>query len=191
MVALVDLTATTHSVSSSGVSFPQTLLGLLEPSPRHGYDLKREYDARFGQQRPVKPGQVYSTLSRLLRDGAVSVVGVDRVDGPDRTTYALTADGVTHLEKWLAEPEDATPYLQSTVYTKVVLALLSGRSADRILEAQRNAHLAVMRELTERKRDADLAATLACDFSLFHLEADIRWLKHTTARLNHLAQELS
>lgn len=173
------------------MSFPQTLLGLLEPAPRHGYDLKREYDARFGQQRPVKPAQVYSTLSRLLRDGAVSVVGVERVDGPDRTTYALTAEGVTHLEQWLAEPEDAKPYLQSTVYTKVVLALLSGRPADRILDGQRTAHLAVMRELTARKRGAGLTTTLACDFSLFHLEADLRWLEHTAARLTRLAQELS
>lgn len=173
------------------MSFPQTLLGLLEPAPRHGYDLKREYDARFGQQRAVKPAQVYSTLSRLLRDGDVSVVGVERVDGPDRTTYALTADGVTHLEGWLSEPEDATPYLQSTVYTKVVLALLSGRPAGEILDRQRAAHLAVMRELTDRKRDADLATTLACDFSLFHLEADNRWLRHTAARLTGLAQELS
>lgn len=173
------------------MSFPQTMLGLLEPAPRHGYDLKREYDARFGQQRPVKPAQVYSTLSRLLRDGAVSVVGVDRAGGPDRTTYALTADGVTHLEQWLSEPEGATPYLQSTVYTKVVLALLSGRPADRILDAQRTAHLAVMRELTQRKRGAGLTTTLACDFSLFHLEADLRWLEHTAARLTRLAQELS
>ena len=173
------------------MSFSQTLLGLLEPAPRHGYDLKREYDARFGLQRPVKPAQVYSTLSRLLRDGVVSIVGIDRVDGPDRTTYALTADGVTHLEQWLAEPEDATPYLQSTVYTKIILALLSGRPADRILDGQRTAHLAVMRELTGRKRGAGLTTTLACDFSLFHLEADLRWLEHTAARLTRLAQELS
>lgn len=48
--------------------------------------------------------------------------------------YALTPEGVVHLEKWLAEAEDATPYLQSTVYTKVVLARLSGRSADQILD---------------------------------------------------------
>jgi putative ABC transport system ATP-binding protein len=35
-----------------------------------------------------------------------------------------------------------------------------------------------MRELTDRKRGAALTTTLACDFSLFHLEADLRWLEH-------------
>jgi DNA-binding PadR family transcriptional regulator len=173
------------------MALPQTLLGLLEPAPRHGYDLKREYDAAFGAQHPVKRGQVYATLGRLLRDGEITVVGVDRVDGPDRTFYALTAGGVTHLERWLAEPEPVTPFLQSVVYTKVVLALRSGRPAEQILHGQRAAHLVVMRELTERKRGADLATTLACDFTLFHLEADLRWVEHTAARLDRLARELS
>lgn len=173
------------------MSLPETLLGLLEPAPRHGYDLKREYDARFGEQRPVKPAQVYATLGRLLRDGAITVVGVERVDGPDRTSYALTADGVTSLETWLAEPEQATPYLQSTVFTKVVLSLLSGRSAAQVLDGQRTAHLQVMRELTARKKGADLTTTLACDFTLFHLEADLRWVEHTAARLDRLRAALA
>ncbi len=173
------------------MALPQTLLGLLEPAPRHGYDLKREYDVRFGEQHPVRPAQVYSTLSRLLRDGEIEVFSIDRGDGPDRTTYALTADGVTHLEKWLAEPEQATPYLQSTVYTKVVLALGSGRSAEQVLDTQRAAHLTVMRALTDRKRGAPLPVALACDFTIFHLEADLRWIEHTGARLSRLAKELS
>ena len=170
------------------MSLPHTLLGLLERSPRHGYELKREYDQRFGEQHPVKPARVYSTLGRLLRDGDVQVVRVDRGEGPDRTTYALTPDGVTHLEQWLTEPEDATPYLHSVVYTKVVLALLSGRPAEQVVDTQRAAHLTVMRELTERRRGADLTTTLACDFTIFHLEADLRWLDHTTARLARLAR---
>ena len=173
------------------MSLSQTLLGLLEPAPRHGYDLKREYDARFGEQRPVKSAQVYATLGRLLRDGQVTVVGTERVDGPDRTSYALSSEGVTHLERWLAEPETSTPYLQSVVYIKVVLALRSGRSAEQILDVQREAHLTVMRDLTARKRGAALATVLAFDFTLFHLEADLRWLEHTAARLHHLAEELS
>jgi DNA-binding PadR family transcriptional regulator len=180
-------------VSSLLVSLSHTLLGLLEAAPRHGYELTREYDTCFGLgvRRPVKRAQVYAALGRLLRDGEIAVVGVDRAGGPDRTVYALTPDGVTDLERWLVEPEDATPYLQSVVYTKVVLALRSGRPARQVLTAQRSAHLQVMRELTAAKRGADLATTLAADFTLFHLEADLRWIEHTSARLDRLARELA
>ena len=170
---------------------PDTLLALLEPRPRHGYELKREYDQRFGIQRPVKPAQIYATLGRLHRDGHIRVESVDRVDGPDRTTYALTDDGVTRLEHWIAQPEDATPYLQSEVYVKVVIALRSGRPATQVLDSQRVAHIAVMRDLTGAKKTADLASTLAIDHTLFHLEADLRWLTHTAARLDRLAEELT
>ena len=52
------------------MSIGLTLLGLLETGPRHGYDLKRAYDEHFGQDRPLHYGQVYSTLSRLLRQAA-------------------------------------------------------------------------------------------------------------------------
>lgn len=173
------------------MSLPLTLLGLLEVEPRHGYDLRREYDVRFGEQRPVKSGQVYATLGRLLRDGDITVVGTERVDGPERTSYALTEDGVTHLGRWFAEPETSTPFVQSVVYVKVVLALRSGRPAEQILDIQREAHLTVMREQTARKRGAPLATVLACDFTLFHLEADLRWIEHTAARMHRLAEELS
>ena len=40
-------------------------LGLLEGSSRHGYDLKRSYDRRFGEVKPIRFGQVYRTLSQL------------------------------------------------------------------------------------------------------------------------------
>src|SRR3954468_15377732 len=33
---------------SRRVNVPTTLLGLLEPEPSHGYELKREYDEMFG-----------------------------------------------------------------------------------------------------------------------------------------------
>ncbi|MEJ3745958.1 PadR family transcriptional regulator [Actinomycetes bacterium KLBMP 9797] len=173
------------------MTIAETLLGLLEAAPRHGYDLRREYDAWFGERRPVKPAQVYATLGRLSRDGDIHVVAVEQAAGPERTRYALSPLGVTRLERWLATPESHTPYLQSVVFVKVLLALRSGRPADRLLDAQRTAHLAAMRELTRRKSGADLATVLACDFTLFHLEADLRWLKHTAARLDHLAKELS
>ncbi|WP_019634280.1 PadR family transcriptional regulator [Actinomadura atramentaria] len=172
------------------MSIGHTLLGLLETGPRHGYDLKQSYDARFGQDRPLHYGQVYSTLSRLLKNGLVEVDGVEHGGGPDRKRYAVTAAGVTDVEDWLARPEKPEPYLQNTLYTKVVLALLTGRGAAELLDAQRAEHLRLMRELTRRKSGGGLADQLICDHALFHLEADLRWLELTAARLDRLAAEV-
>jgi DNA-binding PadR family transcriptional regulator len=173
------------------MSVGQTFLGLLEAGPRHGYDLKRAYDERFGHDRPMHYGQVYSTLSRLLRHGLVEVDGVEPGGGPERKRYAITEAGVTDVERWLAQPEKPEPYLQSTLYTKVVLALLTGRGPEAILDAQRAEHLRMMRELTRRKSAGDLADQLICDHALFHLEADLRWLELTAARLDRLAAEVA
>ncbi|MFI9205352.1 PadR family transcriptional regulator [Streptomyces sp. NPDC053048] len=169
------------------MSIGHALLGLLEGGPRHGYDLKRAFDERFGQDRPLHYGQVYSTMSRLLRNGLVEVEGIEPGGGPERKRYAITDAGITDVEQWLAQPEKPEPYLQSTLYTKVVLALLTGRDAADLLDAQRAEHLRLMRELTRRKRDGDLADQLICDHALFHLEADLRWLELTAARLDQLA----
>lgn len=170
------------------MSIPQALLGLLESGPRHGYELKRAYDEQFGQDRPLAYGQVYATLSRLLRNGMVEVAGVEQGDGPDRKRYMITDDGVSDVERWLATPERPELHLHNTMYTKVVLALLSRRPANEVLDVQRTAHLKLMRSLTTRKRDGDLADQLVCDHALFHLEADLRWLELTAARLDDLAQ---
>ncbi|MGA8114754.1 MAG: PadR family transcriptional regulator [Actinocatenispora sp.] len=172
------------------MSIGLTLLGLLEAGPRHGYDLKRAYDERFGQDHPLHYGQVYSTLSRLLKNDLVEFEGVEPGSGPERKRYAITDAGVTDVDRWLAQPEAPEPYLQNTLYTKVVLALLTGRSAADILDTQRSEHLRLMRTLTRRKTDGDLADQLICDHALFHLEADLRWLELTTARLDELAKEV-
>ncbi|MFF5564431.1 PadR family transcriptional regulator [Streptomyces sp. NPDC012623] len=172
------------------MSIGHTLLGLLESGPRHGYDLKRAFDVQFGHDRPLHYGQVYSTMSRLLKNGLVVVDGVESDGGPERKRYAITDAGITDVEQWLAQPENPDPYLQSTLYTKVVIALLTGRGAAELLDIQRAEHLRAMRDLTARKRVGDLADRLICDHALFHLEADLRWLELTAARLERLAAEV-
>ncbi|MEP7022542.1 MAG: PadR family transcriptional regulator [Actinomycetota bacterium] len=173
------------------MNLPGALLGLLEPEPSHGYELKRAYDSHFGHQRALPYGQVYATLGRLERDGLVIVEGTEPGAGPERKRYAITAAGVTSLEEWLARPEDPDPHLQPVLYAKVVLALLSGRPAGQFLDTQRAAHLRRMRDLTAQRRVGGLAAKLVADYALFHLEADLRWIDLTAARLAQLAQEVS
>ena len=48
-----------------------------------------------------------------------------------------------------------------------------------------------MRELTKRKAHGDLADQLICDHALFHLEADLRWLELTAARLGQLKRAVT
>jgi DNA-binding PadR family transcriptional regulator len=173
------------------MSISKTFLGLLEAGPSHGYDLKREYDARFGIDRPVAYGQVYATLSRLLKHGFVTVESVGPGEGPDRKRYAITEDGVAEMEAWMSTPEKPDLYLHSTLYAKVVLAVTSGRPAAEVLDVQRTEHLRLMRELTARKANGSLADQLICDHALLHLEADLRWLELTADRLDELAAQVT
>jgi len=168
---------------------PVTLLGLLEREPSHGYDLKRDYDVLFGRGRPLPFGQVYATLARLARDGKVVVGPSEPGAGPDRKRYAITDDGVVEVEAWLAEPVEPEPHLQTVLFAKVTLALVLGRPAERYLDAQRSAHLQRMRALTEMRRGGVVDALLA-DYGLFHLEADLRWIDITAARLETLSEEV-
>lgn len=180
----------TH-VYGQAMSLGHTILGLLERQPSHGYDLKRAYDQRFGHDRALPYGQVYATLSRLLKTGLIEVESVEPGEGPERKRYAITDAGTAEVQRWFSRPEPARPQLRSTLCTKVVLALLTGRQAAEVLDAQRGEHLRLVAELTRRESEGDLVAQLVRDHALLHLEADLRWLELTTARLDELAVGLA
>jgi DNA-binding PadR family transcriptional regulator len=170
------------------VSVPLTLLGLLEREPSHGYELKRDYDAFFGRGKPLPFGQVYATLGRLSRDGKVTAGDAEPGDGPDRKRYAITDTGRHDVDAWLADPVEPEPHLQTVLFAKVTLALMLGKPAEAYLDAQRAAHLRRMQQLTQLKRTGPLVDVLLADHALFHLEADLRWIDLTSARLAELAE---
>jgi DNA-binding PadR family transcriptional regulator len=169
------------------MTVPLTLLGLLEREPSHGYDLKRDYDVFFGRGKPLPFGQLYATLGRLARDGKVAAGDPEPGAGPERKRYVITEQGVTEVEAWLTEPVEPEPHLQTVLFAKVMLALMTGRPAEIYLDTQRAAHLQRMRELTELKHTDNLVDALLADHGLFHLEADLRWIDLTAARLDALA----
>jgi DNA-binding PadR family transcriptional regulator len=173
------------------VTITYALLGLLEGTSRHGYDLKQSYDRRFGAAKPIRFGQVYRVLAQLERDRRIEIVGVEAGAGPDRKRYSITHEGVTDLDAWLSVPEEPQPQLQTVLFTKVVLALMSGRPARDYLDAQRAKHLAAMKALTAARRTAvSTQDALLFDYQLFHIEADLRWLDHAETRLSALAEEV-
>jgi DNA-binding PadR family transcriptional regulator len=173
------------------VTTQYALLGLLDAAPHHGYDLKLAFDRVLSPQRPLPFGQVYATLARLERDGRVSVEGVERVDGPDRKRYAITEEGRLALRRWLREPLRPEPHLQAELYERVVLAILLELPLDDLIDSQRRAHLERMRQLTALRRTAPLPTALLADYATFHLEADLRWLELTAARVDDLRAHLA
>jgi DNA-binding PadR family transcriptional regulator len=172
------------------MSVPLTLLGLLERESSYGYDLKRDYDAYFGWGRSLPFGQVYATLSRLARDGKVTAGRAEPGAGPDRKRYAITELGAKEVEEWLTTPIEPEPHLQTLLFSKVVLSLILGRSARIYLDTQRAAHMERMRQLTELRRSAGAIEALLADHGLFHLEADLRWIDLTEARLASIAKAI-
>jgi DNA-binding PadR family transcriptional regulator len=170
------------------VSVSLTFLGLLEREPSYGYDLKRAYDSYFARGKPLSFGQVYTTLARLARDGKAVAGPPEHGDGPDRKRYSITAAGMAEVDTWLTTPAEPEPHLQPVLFAKVTLALMLGRPADSYLDAQRFAHLKRMQELTQLKGTGSLPDTLLADYGLFHLEADLRWIDITAARLSELRE---
>ncbi|GAA1415543.1 PadR family transcriptional regulator [Streptomyces thermospinosisporus] len=168
------------------------LLGLLASGPSHGYDLKRRHDERFPQARPLAYGQVYTTLQRLVRDGLAEIEGTDADGGPERTMYRSTEEGARELARWAGEITPPAPFVANEIFAKVVLSILSGGDPAAYLRAQRAAHMARMRELTALKsaKGADLATVLSADYALNHLDADLRWMNTTAARLASLTAEV-
>ncbi|HET8670741.1 MAG TPA: PadR family transcriptional regulator [Candidatus Saccharimonadales bacterium] len=166
------------------------MLGILGQKAGYGYELKQRYDSYFGREKPLAFGQVYATLSRLLRDNKIAEEATERAGGPERKKYAITTQGRKDLEVWLAQPEPVHADSQSVLLTKVMTGILLNRSPLTFLDTQRSQHIARMRELTHARQSSDLALKLQADLALFHLEADLRWIDATEARLGALTKEI-
>jgi DNA-binding PadR family transcriptional regulator len=176
------------------VSTSFVLLGLLTRGAKHGYELKREHDARLPGTKPLAYGQVYATLTRLIRDGLIREADQEQEAGPERTTYGLTDAGRAALAEWLSKVEEPAPFVQSMLMAKVIVALFGSHDAQgarQYLASQREAHLARMRTLTAAKARGSIGEVVAADYAIRHLDADIQWMQTTLDRVEQLHREVA
>ncbi len=165
------------------------LLALLIPGPRHGYDLKRAHDEWFTGLRPLAFGQVYSTLSRLQRDGLIDVAQTETAEGPERTMYELTAEGRTRAQAWLAEPVDPSGpggAPADELIRKTLAAYHLRSDPGGLVARQRSVHLKAIRALEPDGGQESLGSAVTRDHRRQHLDADLRWLEATGERLRSL-----
>lgn len=175
------------------MSIRHGLLALLAEGPSYGYQLRARLEARTGGTWPLNIGQVYTTLSRLQRDGLAGAAGED--DGADsgHATYRITDTGRTTVAEWFASPVERTSPARDELAIKLALAV-SSPMADvrRVVQVQRSSTMRTLQELTRLKvradAESDLAWLLVLDALVFQAEAEIRWLDHCETRLARAAR---
>lgn len=173
------------------MSVRQALLALLEQEPMYGYQLRLAFEQRTGSTWPLNVGQVYTTLTRLERDGLVEEAGED-ADG--RAVYRLTGAGHEEVAAWFTTPVARTQPPRDELAIKLALAVsVPGVDIGTVIQQQRSATMSALQDYTRLKRraagDADLAWSLVLDSLIFSAEAEMRWLDHCEARLRRAALE--
>ena len=164
------------------------LLALLANGPAHGYELKLAMEQRFGAVLgPLNAGQIYTTLSRLERDGLVDDDAVAQNGRPNKRVYRLTEQGRVELRGWVA---DSTPQtrLKDDFFIKLVLAR-AAQIADplELIDRQRAAYLQALRDLDDvaAQANGDETAALLVEGAALHLEADLKWLDLCEQRMTN------
>jgi len=176
------------------MSVKQALLALLEQEPMYGYQLRVEFEQRTGATWPLNVGQVYTTLTRLHRDGLVEAAGADE-DGHER--WRLTPAGREEVATWFTTPVARTQPPRDELAIKLALAVtVPGVDVGTVIQQQRGATMRALQDYTRLKRTgptsgerSDLAWSLVLESLVFAAEAEIRWLDHCEARLRRAAVE--
>lgn len=167
------------------MSIKYGLLALLEREPMYGYQLRSEFERSTGATWPLNIGQVYTTLSRLHRDGLVEETGESDEQG--KVVYRLTDTGRDDLARWFTTPVTQDDRPRDELAIKVALAVTTpGVDARAVVQAQRTATVRYLQELTRLKAGAgeeDMAWLLVLDSMIFRSEAEVRWLDHSETRL--------
>ncbi len=170
------------------MSVRHALLALLSEGPKYGLQLRQEFEARTGEVWPLNVGQVYMTLQRLERDGMVeSDPGGE--DGPQKG-YRLTGPGREQLIEWLGPPPDTAVPPRDELVIKVLIALrVPGIDIIELVQSHRKQLVGMMQYFTHLKEDAnddEIGFLVVADAEIFRLDALIRWLDATEARLQQL-----
>ncbi|WP_329456817.1 PadR family transcriptional regulator [Streptomyces sp. NBC_01497] len=176
------------------MSIRHGLLALLEEGPRYGSQLRSDFESRTGATWPLNVGQVYTTLSRLERDGMVVHEGADDAG---HTVYTITDLGRDELASWFRTPVDRNNPPRDELAIKLAMAVgTPGVDIREVIQAQRHHTLQAMQDYTRLKAQAleppprardEVAWLLVLEQLIFQTEAEARWLDHCEARLVRLS----
>ncbi|MDT4938513.1 MAG: hypothetical protein QOG80_2184 [Pseudonocardiales bacterium] len=162
------------------------VLGLLNESPMHGYELRKRLATLLGAFRAFSYGSLYPTLRRLSEAGWISEEApIEAGPGVSRSrrgkrVYRLTADGKEHLAELLGEvgPDafddegfGARLAFFAQTRSEIRLQVLEGRR--RRVEEQREGMRSALARTGER---LDRYTRELHEHGLESVDREVRWL---------------
>ena len=177
-----------RSAKRSGV-LELAVLGLLDQSPMHGYELRKRLSGVLGTFHAISYGSLYPCLKDLVARGWLVEDGEGEATGLSgkraRIVYRLTAEGKEHFQQLIAE---AGPDTWEDERFGVRLAFFGRTEASvrmRILEGRRSRleeRLDTLRQSLARSRERLDSYTLELQqHGLDSVEREVRWLDELIA----------
>jgi DNA-binding PadR family transcriptional regulator len=163
------------------------VLGLLNETPMHGYELRKRLNSMLGAFRAFGYGSLYPCLKLLLAQGLIAEEGTAKALSGRRSkiVYQLTADGKERLEQLLSE---SGPAAWDDDGFGVHFAFFGQTQAEirlRILEGRRSRleeRLDGVRGAMARTRERMDSYTLELHrHGLESVEREVRWLNELIA----------
>lgn len=161
------------------------ILTLLSLKKHHGYELKIELDSLLGLKAKINPGQIYTTLDRLMRDELVSS---PEIDEQERKLFSIGPKGEEELTNWLLEPVVYQSTKDDFFFKWSCARRIQFTQEEQMLMQQKTVIVKEVMELTKQKTDllfdGEERKYLLVTGALLHLEADLNWLNQVMNRLN-------
>jgi DNA-binding PadR family transcriptional regulator len=163
---------------SKGATLELAVLGLLQESPLHGYELRKRLNLLLGWTRLLSYGSLYPALKRMLRAGWITEVATSNaVSRRQRIVYQITPAGI---EFFTSEITEAGPTAWEDETFNMRFAFFSRTNADvrlRILEGRRQR----LQERLDRARSLygggdDRYVSELRRHSIESVEREVRWL---------------
>ena len=167
-----------------GAALELAVLGMLQDSPMHGYELRKRLNALLGWSRVLSYGTLYPCLKALLKAGHIESEDVPAVPGRTsrrtRIVYKLTPTGKEYLVDLLAQSGPSAWDDDNFGVRFAFFARTDSRTRVRILEGRRSRleeRVENVRTSLARSRERLDAYTLELQrHGLEAAEHELRWL---------------
>jgi PadR family transcriptional regulator AphA len=170
------------------------LLGLLDQSPAHGYELHQRLHRDLNQIWQLSQSQIYNILNRLEKQAYIRGTILEQDKLPAKRCFELTASGKTHFESWLFAPSPASVRaIRVEFTTRLFFAAAKNQDlATKIIEGQIVETKSSLTRLIDQESsipEDQLFNKLGLDLRIRQLNSVLEWLESIIELLQSLPWE--